>query len=71
MPYQSDAQRRFMHARHPGIARRWDKEHPANAKSTKLPERVGKQTRQPRGQGGGGQWAGYVASPMVKETRRA
>lgn len=26
MPYKSDAQRRFMHARHPGIARRWDAE---------------------------------------------
>lgn len=26
MPYQSDAQRRYMHARHPGIASRWDQE---------------------------------------------
>lgn len=26
MPYKSDAQRRFMHARHPGIAARWDAE---------------------------------------------
>lgn len=26
MPYQSDLQRRFMHARHPAIARRWDAE---------------------------------------------
>lgn len=26
MPYKSDAQRRFMHARHPNIAKRWDKE---------------------------------------------
>ncbi len=26
MPYQSDKQRRFMHARHPGIAARWDQE---------------------------------------------
>jgi hypothetical protein len=26
MPYASDAQRRFMHARHPKIARRWDAE---------------------------------------------
>jgi hypothetical protein len=26
MPYASDAQRGFMHAVHPGIAARWDKE---------------------------------------------
>lgn len=26
MPYKSKAQQRFMHARHPGIAKRWDKE---------------------------------------------
>lgn len=27
MPYRSDKQRRYMHARHPGIAKRWDKEY--------------------------------------------
>jgi hypothetical protein len=26
MPYKSDKQRRFMHAKHPEIAKRWDKE---------------------------------------------
>lgn len=26
MPYKSDAQRRFMHAKHPKIARKWDRE---------------------------------------------
>jgi hypothetical protein len=26
MPYATDKQRRFMHARHPGIAKRWDRE---------------------------------------------
>lgn len=26
MPYKSDAQRKFMHAQHPDIAKRWDKE---------------------------------------------
>ncbi|HEY6021258.1 MAG TPA: hypothetical protein VIY48_15550 [Candidatus Paceibacterota bacterium] len=26
MPYKSDAQRKFMHAKHPDIAKRWDKE---------------------------------------------
>jgi hypothetical protein len=27
LPYKSKAQLRFLHARHPGIAKRWDKEH--------------------------------------------
>lgn len=35
MPYKSEAQRRFMHVRHPGIAKRWDKKY-----SSKLPGRV-------------------------------
>lgn len=26
MPYKSDKQRKFMHAKHPEIAKRWDKE---------------------------------------------
>lgn len=38
MPYKSQAQRAFMHAKHPDIAKRWDKENPENAKSKKLPE---------------------------------
>ena len=29
MPYASDKQRKFMHARHPKIAARWDKEEKA------------------------------------------
>lgn len=36
MPYASKAQSRLMHAKHPEIAARWDKEHP-NQKG--LPER--------------------------------
>lgn len=32
MPYQSEKQRRFMHARHPDIAARWDKEYGAKSK---------------------------------------
>jgi len=36
MPYQSDAQRRFMHAKHPEIAARWDREYPNQGS---LPER--------------------------------
>ncbi len=26
MPYASDKQRKFMHAKHPKIAKRWDRE---------------------------------------------
>jgi len=36
VPYQSDAQRRFMHAKHPDIAKRWDKKY---GKTGDLPER--------------------------------
>lgn len=39
MPYVSDAQRKFMHAKHPEIAKRWDKHTP---KGKKLPEHVKK-----------------------------
>lgn len=37
MPFKSQAQRRFMHSEHPGIAKRFEKETPKG----KLPERVG------------------------------
>ena len=36
MPYVSDAQRRFMHARHPEIAKRWDRKYDT---PKRLPER--------------------------------
>jgi hypothetical protein len=36
MPFQSDAQRRFMYAQHPGIAKRWAKHTP---KGKNLPEK--------------------------------
>ena len=39
MPYVSDAQRKFMHARHPGIAARWDREYP---NQHELPEHIKK-----------------------------
>lgn len=29
MPFKSDKQRRFMYAKHPGIAKRWTAEHKA------------------------------------------
>lgn len=32
MPYRSEKQRRFMHARHPEIAARWDKEYGSKVK---------------------------------------
>lgn len=37
MPFKSETQRRFMHARHPKIAKRWEKHTP---KGKKLPEKV-------------------------------
>lgn len=35
MPFQSEAQRRFMYAKHPEIAKRWSDEYPDQGK---LPE---------------------------------
>ena len=63
MPWKSKAQRGYMHVHHPEIARRWDKHTP---EGKKLPQHVGDQTRKPKG-GGGGQWAGYTASPLLRE----
>jgi hypothetical protein len=37
MPYKSQAQRGWMHANKPDVARRWDKDTP---KGKKLPKRV-------------------------------
>ena len=37
MPFKSEAQRRFMHAKHPTIAKRWEREYPTSV----LPKRVG------------------------------
>jgi hypothetical protein len=68
MPYKSAAQRAYLHIHEPKVAARWDKENPSNAASTKLPQHV-KQTRQPKGQGGGGRYAGSVASPIVRASR--
>jgi hypothetical protein len=36
MPFKSDAQRRFMYAKHPGIAKRWRREY---GPQTNLPEK--------------------------------
>jgi hypothetical protein len=32
VPYVSEAQRRYMHAKHPKIAARWDREYPSQGK---------------------------------------
>lgn len=39
MPYKSKAQSRFLHAVHPDIAARWDKEYPDQKR---LPKKKGK-----------------------------
>jgi hypothetical protein len=39
MPFQSDQQRKFMYAKHPQIAARWEKETP---EGKKLPKKVSK-----------------------------
>lgn len=43
MPFKSQAQRGFMYARHPEIAKRWEKETPHDHK---LPEHVGESSMQ-------------------------
>lgn len=35
MPYRSERQRRFMHARHPDIAARWDAKYGTKVKAKK------------------------------------
>lgn len=42
MPFRSDAQRKWMHATHPAMAKRWDKETP---KGADLPEHVKKRRK--------------------------
>ena len=39
MPFRSQAQRKFLYAKHPSIAKRWEAETP---KGKKLPKRVKK-----------------------------
>lgn len=46
MPFKSEAQRRFMHAKHPGIADRWEKE-AGHGKPTKHKKAVKKQPKNP------------------------
>lgn len=35
MPYRSAKQRRYMHAKHPEIAKKWDKKYGGKVKKTK------------------------------------
>jgi hypothetical protein len=35
MPYRSEKQRRYMHAKHPEIAQRWDREYGSKIKPKK------------------------------------
>jgi hypothetical protein len=69
VPFKSEAQRRYLWAKEPAVAKEWAAHTP---KGTKLPQHVkaGGQTRQPKGQGGGGRFAGYTASPLVRQTRK-
>ena len=41
MPFRSEAQRRWMYAKHPGMAKRWEKETPPG----KLPDHAGDRVR--------------------------
>lgn len=47
MPYRSEAQRRFLEANHPEIAKQFEAETPASAK---LPERAGRPRKSQRGE---------------------
>jgi hypothetical protein len=47
MPYASAKQRRFMHARHPEIAKRWDREYGGRT----LDDLAGKRRKKPRRRG--------------------
>lgn len=42
MPYKSAKQRKFMHARHPEIAKRWDKEYGGKVEPKKPAPKKGK-----------------------------
>jgi len=50
MPYKSEAQMKYMHAKHPGIAKRWDKKYkvPSN-----LPKKLNSAVRKKKRKTGG------------------
>lgn len=45
MPYVSDAQRKFMHAKHPDIAARWDRDYGGKVGKKERPRRKKKKGR--------------------------
>lgn len=47
MPFKSKAQRKWMHANHPEMAKRWEKETPKG----KLPQKVSQPVRKHAGRG--------------------
>jgi len=42
MPYKSDKQRKFLHAKHPKIAARWDKQYGGKVSKPAATKRKGK-----------------------------
>lgn len=66
MPFKSEAQRRFLWANEPKVAKKWAHE---GHRQKGLPAKVGTQSRQPKGKGGG-QYRGYVPTPWLKEQSR-
>lgn len=52
MPYKSKAQLRFMHAKHPAIAKRWDKEYGPPGDIPEKVEHSPRPTRKARVKGG-------------------
>lgn len=46
MPYKSEAQRRYLHANHPEIAKRWDKEYGNEPRKKALRKRINRRRRE-------------------------
>ena len=42
MPFKSKSQQKFMYAKHPGIAKKWDEEYGTKNKKMSLNERIKK-----------------------------
>jgi len=49
MPFKSQAQRRFLHAKHPTIAKRWEHEYPVKAPLPQKKAKAKTKTGTPRG----------------------
>jgi hypothetical protein len=49
MPFQSEKQRRYMHANHPEIARRWEHEYGSAVKRDRTKNRRGRKRKATRG----------------------